>query len=464
MKKLALHTNLLISCCALTVIFLCYIQYYLIRNTYNLTKANYHKEVQGAIKKIIADPKISSSNDSALVAFKVSFYDLAIKVGKVDSNTVIRKFIEENAIRNKENLNLLNEQLKKNPLLKDLKYEFKYDSLIVETTGKVDSVFFKTKRSITVLGTPIVNKNATNIERYLITSRDYDNYHEGKTKQEITFKIWLSRNVDISNEKAKIFKRMLGVFLLALILILVITTLFFLIIYNLIRQKKIAEIKTDLANNITHELKTPLASLNIIIKSLHKKEVLSNEALFNNVLDSLHRQNIRLQQLIDNVMESSIYHEPDLPEKKFNIIDFIAHYFEDFKIDTHQLDVALENKPTMIYGDKIKLTSVLNNLLENAIKYSPVGSTLKIRSFILQRYFCISIEDQGIGIAKSEQQEIFQKFYRVAEDRNIHTTKGLGLGLYICEQHMKYLNGTIQVKSELGKGSIFTIKIPIYGA
>jgi signal transduction histidine kinase len=266
--------------------------------------------------------------------------------------------------------------------------------------------------------------------------------------------------VSVKNWEQIILRRMATILILSILSMLVLVTLFVITIKALIKQKKVSDVKTDFINNITHELKTPLTTLSVSTKMLARQEVKDNAAIFNTVLDTVNRQNVRLQNIIDQVMSNSLgFEEIALQKEKLKMNAFLQTIIADFNLAYPNVKILYDGKATetTLSLDKFHLTTAINNVLENAVKYGCQNITLQ--TSLENEMFHISIQDDGIGIAKTKQPLLFEKFYRV-EAGNIHNTKGLGLGLYYVDQIIKAHKGTVQVASELGKGASFTISIP----
>ena len=222
-----------------------------------------------------------------------------------------------------------------------------------------------------------------------------------------------------------------------------------------------SDVKTDFINNITHELKTPLTTLGISTKILERKDIRENEAQFNNILNTISRQNNRLQNLIDQVMANSLGEdEIELQKEKIDGESFLKAIVDDFKIAFPKvtLETHFNANETSLVLDKFHLTTAILNVLENAVKYG--SNTITIKTELIKNQFNISIKDDGIGISKNKHSLLFDKFYRV-EEGNLHNAKGLGLGLFYVKQIIKAHQGTIDVISDLGKGSEFTIMFKV---
>jgi len=258
-----------------------------------------------------------------------------------------------------------------------------------------------------------------------------------------------------------VLKRMTFILVLCLLSILTLITLFVIALKALLKQKKISDVKTDFINNITHELKTPLATLGISTKILEQQNIRENDEKFNAIVNTISRQNNRLQNLIDQVMANSLAeNEIELQKEKIETEKFLFSIIEDFKIGNPKIKIETDfrTQKTILVLDKFHLTTAILNVLENAVKYGCNNIQIKTRN--IENQFSISIEDDGIGISKNKQALLFEKFYRV-EQGNLHNAKGLGLGLYYVDQIIKAHQGSIAVMSDLGKGAVFTIMFKV---
>nr|WP_254453219.1 HAMP domain-containing sensor histidine kinase [Winogradskyella undariae] len=235
-------------------------------------------------------------------------------------------------------------------------------------------------------------------------------------------------------------------------------------IKNLITQKKIADIKTDFVNNITHELKTPLTTLSLASEMLKNPLVKKDSQHFDATINTIERQNKRLQKLIDQVLSNSLgYKEIKLIKKPVEIEAYLNTVLDDFSLIPYTKNVTLNRvflaKNKVIKIDKFYITTALLNILENAVKYSNDNCVITFNAEI-DSDLKISITDHGIGISEENHKHLFDKFYRV-EDKALHNVKGLGLGLYYSNQIVKAHHGTITVKSEKDIKTTFVITLPI---
>ena len=265
--------------------------------------------------------------------------------------------------------------------------------------------------------------------------------------------------VSVKNWEMIILKRMMLILILAFSCIVTLIILFVITIKALLKQKKISDVKTDFINNITHELKTPLTTLSVSTKILERKEVRENELKYNQLLSTINRQNERLQNLIDQVMTNSLgFEEIELQKEIVKTNLLINDIVNDFKISQNHIEIVTDFKSeTLLKLDKFHFTTAIINVLDNAVKYG--AQTIYITTSIQNNIFQISIKDDGIGISKNKQNLLFDKFYRV-EQGNLHNAKGLGLGLFYVDQIIKAHKGSINLISDLGKGTRFTLSIP----
>ena len=204
-----------------------------------------------------------------------------------------------------------------------------------------------------------------------------------------------------------------------------------------------------------------MATLGISTKILEQKNIRENDENFNAIINTISRQNNRLQSLIDQVMANSLAeNEIELQKEKIEAEDFLQIIVNDFKITYPKIDIKtdFQTQKTNLILDKFHLTTALLNVLENAVKYG--SNTIIVKTKQVENQFSISIEDNGIGISKNNQSLLFEKFYRV-EQGNLHNTKGLGLGLYYVDQIVKAHQGSVNVISDLGKGTQFTILLKV---
>ena len=243
---------------------------------------------------------------------------------------------------------------------------------------------------------------------------------------------------------------------------------FFIYTLNIIlKQKKLSDIKTDFINNMTHELKTPISTIRLSSETLLSEyETMSAEKLLR-YSSIIYKENKRLEQQVERVLNVA---KLDKGEVKFeNTVFDIHEVIEEAKdnLEYNQLedlkggiDLELKALNSLVYGDEVHITNVIYNLLDNAIKYCEKAPVIVITTDNIKNKFQLTVSDNGKGISKDNQTYLFDKFYRVPTG-NLHDVKGFGLGLFYVKSIVEKMKGEVRVKSSLGKGSSFTILLPL---
>lgn len=250
------------------------------------------------------------------------------------------------------------------------------------------------------------------------------------------------------------------------ILTLFLIVTFALTIYVILRQKKLTEMKGDFVNNMTHELKTPISTISLASQMLSDKSINSSDKNYDRISAIISEESKRLGYQVERVLQMAKFDQGDLKlqYKEVSVHDIIESVASNFilQIDSKNgaLIPSLHADNDIVDADSVHLTNVISNLLDNAIKYTPEQPEIYIETRNIDQYIQITVRDNGIGISKSNQRRIFDKFYRVPTG-NIHNVKGFGLGLSYVKKIVDEHQGTISVESELGAGSIFIIKLPV---
>lgn len=234
------------------------------------------------------------------------------------------------------------------------------------------------------------------------------------------------------------------------------------------RQKKLTEVKNDFINNMTHEFKTPISSISLAAQMLGDESVKKTPQLMQRLTTTIMDETKRLRFQVEKVLQLSMYEhqkanlrmeDVDLNE----LISGIAHTFA-LKVEKNggKIITQIEAENPIIFVDNMHLTNVIFNLMDNAVKYrrEDVELELKVRTWNESGKVCLSIQDNGIGIARDDLKRIFEKFYRV-HTGNRHDVKGFGLGLAYVKKMVEDHKGSIHAESELGIGTTFIIKLPI---
>jgi len=276
----------------------------------------------------------------------------------------------------------------------------------------------------------------------------------------------ITYHLEVGNSFPYLMKRITLPILFSIFLVGVTILSFVLLYRNLLKQQRLAELKNEFIGNITHELKTPIATVGVAIEALKNFNALQDPQRTKEYLDISSNELQRLSLLVDKVLKLSMFEKKEVELKKetFDMRELVNEVLNIMKLQFEKqqakLSVETEGHNFMIEADRLHMTSVLYNLLDNALKYSNEHPVIHVKLSALPRDIIeLKVSDNGIGIAKEYQPKIFEKFFRVPMgDR--HNIKGYGLGLsYVSEIVQRHM-GFIVVDSELGKGTTFTVKLP----
>jgi two-component system phosphate regulon sensor histidine kinase PhoR len=268
----------------------------------------------------------------------------------------------------------------------------------------------------------------------------------------------------IMNLEKSIIRSFSSIFLISISLITIVIGTFFYSIKIINNQKKITQIKSDFINNMTHELKTPIATIGLACEALKDKDIELNKPMKDKFLSTITNENERLGKLVETVLQNTISDKgtPELKLEIFNIEEIIEKAMKSIQLSFDKKEGSIEtdfmalNK--IVEADKLHITNVIYNLLDNSLKYSENKPLVKISTRDVIGGLVIRIKDNGIGIAKDNQEKIFEKLFRVPTG-NIHNVKGFGLGLSYVKSIMELHQGSIKVESKLGHGSTFLISL-----
>ena len=236
---------------------------------------------------------------------------------------------------------------------------------------------------------------------------------------------------------------------------------------TIIKQKRLSEVITDFINNMTHELKTPIATISLSSEMIMRLEAEDDLNKAKKYAGIIFKENKRLETQVERVLNISTLDTENTTLNKISL-NFHELLFEvketfDFNHVANGGKILIENNASVftIQADPIHITNVVYNLLDNAVKYSTTKPVISITTKNERNHLVIEIKDNGIGIRKEDLKMIFDKFYRVSTG-NIHDIKGFGLGLFYVKLIINEHNGSIDVESKIGEGSTFTIKLPFY--
>jgi two-component system phosphate regulon sensor histidine kinase PhoR len=252
-----------------------------------------------------------------------------------------------------------------------------------------------------------------------------------------------------------------------LVVLLLLLFLFFVFTLNVIlKQKRLSEVKTDFINNMTHELKTPISTIGLSSELLLRGDFKEDPDRLHRYAEIIYKENKRLENQVERVLNVAKMDREKLTLKKesCSIHDLILEAKESFDINQTdkggEIELLLDAERETLMMDEVHITNVIYNLLDNAVKYCNTVPHIDIRTWDDGQFFYLTITDNGIGMKREDLKMIFDKFYRVPTG-NLHDVKGFGLGLYYVKLIVEEHGGTIQVRSQLGKGTTFSLKFPL---
>ena len=249
-------------------------------------------------------------------------------------------------------------------------------------------------------------------------------------------------------------------------IVLLLTFVFTIVI--IFRQKRYSEIKNDFINNMTHELKTPIASISLASQMMNDKSLTKSPQMIAHLGGVINDESKRLRFLVEKVLQMSMYDNKTavLKKKYTDLNEMVENIAAAFTLRVEhtggKVYTAIEAVDSTMYVDEMHFQNVIFNLLDNAVKYAKPNEPLNVflKTWNTEHHLCLSVRDTGMGIKKENLKKIFEKFYRV-HTGNVHDVKGFGLGLAYVKKMVDLHDGEIRVDSEYGKGTTFTIRLPI---
>ena len=252
----------------------------------------------------------------------------------------------------------------------------------------------------------------------------------------------------------------------AVLFILIVFTAFFITLRSLLVQRKLNEIKRDFINNMTHELKTPLATISLAVDALKTNKVQGDPGAVSYFSNIIKEENVRMNKHVEVILQAAHLEkkEYDLNLQPVDVHDLIFGVLDSFKLQLEakpaSVETILEADPSVIQADEEYLLHVFSNLIDNAIKYSKDTIDITIKTSVIGNKLQITFQDKGIGMDATTSKNIFEKFYR-AHSGNIHNVKGFGLGMSYVKWVMDIHKGSIKVDSVIDKGTTITLLLPI---
>jgi two-component system phosphate regulon sensor histidine kinase PhoR len=282
---------------------------------------------------------------------------------------------------------------------------------------------------------------------------------EGLAPEEV---LW----VVVPDVKSFVFKSLGWMITGAILFTFILITAFYLTVITMLKQKKLSEIKSDFINNMTHEFKTPLATISLAVDALKNDKVKQDAGKMEYFSGIIKEENKRMNKQVETILQAAQLdkQEIQLNLKPLHIHEIIQRSMDNLRLQVQDkggtMEASLNATDDLMQADEVHMTNLISNLLDNAVKYSKENLAIKISTKNTGKYIRIMIEDNGIGMNKETLKRIFEKFYR-AHTGNLHNVKGFGLGLSYVKTMVEAHNGTIKADSTLGKGSTFTIDLPL---
>ena len=443
-----IQIRLLVACSLIAVLLLIAIQWFLVQRTFAFENQQFEEELVTEVADIL-EPY--NTTEGKLDSMYQTTRTLAERY-KLKEKYTGQAFIDETVATLKQP-DIFGNFVKKELTNRDKNIDFKYATVINflglnENGQPLNTFLFDT----------IMLKHQ--IEGDLLDLNDAFRV-QSFTHSENDFLIGMTMLVDVDDQQEIVLKRMTTVLSLAGLSILAVIGIFLFTLRTLIRQKREADLQKDFINNITHEFKTPLATISLASKNLKNPKVQVAGKKIDSLADLIERQNTRLQKLIDQAMDSSMADRGlILKTEEINIHEFLGNRVADFEIKLSNSDATIttdfSKKEVLLPIDTFHFTTMFYNLLDNAVKYSKESPRIQISTVARDDRFVLKIKDNGIGMDLKNGVDIFEKFYRVNKG-NVHDVKGLGLGLFYVKKIVEAHGGEIFVESELGKGTCFEI-------
>jgi two-component system phosphate regulon sensor histidine kinase PhoR len=356
--------------------------------------------------------------------------------------------------------------LKENHLKHDLQYRLVIKTLSITFSGSNYIILFQNGHQLPLLDSSYILPEGASIDGRLQTL-NMQNQVTSLTvsaptaySYQITFELY----VDSPNRAWAILNLMKPTFALSFFSLLAVMIIYFFTFRNWLRQKKLAEMKSDFVNSITHEFHTPLATIMVANKSLQNEKIIEKKENIAPLTDIISRQTGRLKTIFSQVLDITVMNNATLKKESYYLGKLLEEILLDYRLTlgNKNVEIKLDKIPEdyLILLDKFWFTTTVLNLFENAIKYnsSPVKK-IRIRAQQDKKMIQLSIADNGIGMSQKTIHHIFEKFYR-SKNKSTEDVNGLGLGLFYVRQSVRAHGWTLDVESKEGEGTEFIIMMP----
>jgi two-component system phosphate regulon sensor histidine kinase PhoR len=414
----------IIALIVVSLLGIIYLQVDWISSTMKLKKEHYVSDIYASLSNV--SQAIQEKKDQSILGFQLQFQPMSF--GKfIPTSTVFKNY---------EMQELIKSEFKKNNIRQPFEYCIKNSmSSVVLVSSGFKNEYFESENNYSKLLNPETYINSESLNVYI----EPDNYFQ--------------------NHMAKLL-------LFAALFTSVIIAAFVLTLKTMLSQNKLSEIKSDFINNMTHEFKTPIATIQLATDALNNEKVISNQQQIQYYSSIIKEENRRMNKQVEKILQAAQLEKDEikLQYKKINVHDILTKVAENTKLQMEEVGATfsldLQAGRSVINADEVHFTNILFNLVDNAIKYSKENPTVHISTINAGNTIQIAIKDNGIGMERETQQHIFEKFYR-AHTGNLHNVKGFGLGLTYVKNIVDAHKGKINVESEIGKGSTFTLSFDL---
>ena len=265
--------------------------------------------------------------------------------------------------------------------------------------------------------------------------------------------------------KEQVWKSLRWVLVFSGLFTIIIISAFYITVRTLLNQKKLSEIKSDFINNMTHELKTPIATISLAVDALNNAKVINDPQKTEYFRSIIKDENKRMNRQVETILSAALLEKQELKLKlkPVHIQELIKDVIDNFALQLEEkngkTDLHLNAENDLIYVDEVHFSNLINNLVDNAVKYSKENLVITVTTKLSGKYMIIQVQDNGIGMSRETVKRVFEKFYR-AHTGNVHNVKGFGLGMSYVKSVIDAHEGRIKVSSTVGRGSTFTVEVP----
>ncbi len=370
-----------------------------------------------------------------------------------------RSFIKPQTLASRLSVKELHDIIRRNFNAKGLK-KIHFDFAIINSNSKAylpDEILLASKNFVASYSDSV--NNYTPLGAYIISQ-------PGSASESLTANEFLM--ITAVDWKALVIRSLRWPIVMSIVFTLILIAAFYVTVRTMLQQKKIGEIKNDFINNMTHEFKTPIATISLAVDALKNEKVLQHAEKIDYFRTIIKEENLRMNKQVETILRASQLEKQEIdlalrPLYVHGIIqDVVANFALQLQEKNGKIDLNLQATNDLIDADEVHFGNLINNLVDNAVKYSKtnVPIHIKLSSQSTAKKLILRFEDNGIGMSKETVKRVFERFYR-AHTGNLHNVKGFGLGLSYVKSMIEAHHGDIKVDSTLGKGSVFTIELPL---